>query len=169
MTKKPTEKARKAAARLRGPGLATFALIVLVGCGGDGGGTPVEPTPQYPQVAATYAGPVVITLLATGETIVGTGQAVVVQAGNQLTINSSMTIAGVEVALAAVTGTINETGFFTLTASGAVPGPPTTLGECGILTLTSASLTFAGRTLTYQESHNTTFCGSITLVATLTR
>ena len=71
--------------------------------------------------------------------------------------------------LPAVTGTINETGFFTLTASGAVPGPPVVLGNCGVLTLTSQSLTFAGRTLTFQEGHRTTFCGSLTLAATLTR
>ena len=71
--------------------------------------------------------------------------------------------------LPAVTGTINETGFFTLTASGAVPSPPTVTAECGVFTLTSQSLAFAGRTLTFQEGYQTTFCGSLTLVATLTR
>ena len=148
--------------------IATLAVI-LAGCGGDSGGSPVDPSPGYPQVAGTYAGPAIITLLATGSTLVGSGRATVVQAGNQLTINGSLTFEGVEVVLPAVTGTINETGFFTATASGAVPTPPTTLGECGLLTLSSQSLTFAGRTMTFQESHDTTFCGSITLVATLSR
>ena len=63
----------------------------------------------------------------------------------------------------------NETGFFTLTASGAVPGPPAVSDECGVLTITSQSLTFAGRTLTFQEGYQTTFCGSLTIAATLTR
>ena len=151
------------------PWLIATVVAVLAGCGGGDGGSPVEPSPRYPQVAGTYTGPAIITVVSTGTTLTGSGRAVVVQSGNQITINGSLTFEGVEVVLPAVTGTINETGFFTLTESGAVPGPPTTLGDCGLLTLTSQSLTFAGRTLTFQEGYGTTFCGSVTLVATITR
>ena len=112
--------------------------------------------------------PATITVPATGVTLTGSGRAVVVQSGNELTINGSLTFGGVESVLPAVTGTINETGFFTLTASGAVPGPPAVSDECGVLTITSQSLTFAGRTLTFQEGYQTTFCGSLTIAATLT-
>ena len=120
-------------------------------------------------MGGTYTGPATITVPAAGLTLTGSGRAVVVQSGNQLTINGSLTFGGVETVLPAVTGTINETGFFTLTASGAIPGPPTTLSDCGLLTLTSQSLTFAGRSLTFEEGYQTTFCGAITLAATLTR
>ena len=151
------------------PWLIATVVAVLAGCSGDDGGSPVEPSPRYPQVAGTYTGPATITVPATGVTLTGSGRAVVVQSGNELTINGSLTFGGVESVLPAVTGTINETGFFTLTASGAVPGPPAVSDECGVLTITSQSLTFAGRTLTFQEGYRTTFCGSLTIAATLTR
>ena len=151
------------------PWLIATVVAVLAGCSGDDGGSPVEPSPRYPELAGTYTGPATITVFRTGVTITGSGRAVVVQSRNELTINASLTFEGVESVLPAVTGTINETGFFTLTASGAVPGPPVVLGNCGVLTLTSQSLTFAGRTLTFQEGYRTTFCGSLTLAATLTR
>ena len=144
------------------PWLIATVVAVLAGCS-------AESSPRYPQLAGTYTGPATITVFATGVTITGSGQAVVVQSRNELTISASLTFEGVESVLPAVTGTINETGFFTLTASGAVPGPPVVLGNCGVLTLTSQSLTFAGRTLTFQESARTTFCGSLTLAATFTR
>ena len=140
-------------------------MAVLAGCGSDG---PVEPTSRYPQVAGTYTGPATITVHAIGQTVSGTGRAVVVQSGNQLTVTGSLTFAGVETVLPAATGTINETGFFTLTASGDVPSLPV-MTECGIFTLTSSSLTFAGRTLTFEESYQSTLCGAFSLAATLTR
>ena len=80
-------------------------------------------------MGGSYTGPATITVVATGVTLTGSGRATIVQSGNQLTINGSLTFEGVEVVLPAVTGTINETGFFTLTATGAVPGPPTTNGS----------------------------------------
>ena len=120
-------------------------------------------------MGGTYTGPATIAMPATGLILTGSGRAVVVQSGNQVTINGSLTFDGMEFVLPAVTGTINETGFFTLTASGAVPGPPTTLSDCGLLTLTSQSLTFAGRSLTFEEGYQTTFCGSTTVATTLTR
>ena len=149
--------------------LVATVAVILTGCGGDGGGSPVDPSPRYPQVGGTYIGPATITVPAAGLTLTGSGRAVVVQSGNQITINGSLTFGGVETVLPAVTGTINETGFFTVTASGAIPGPPTTLSDCGLLTLASQSLTFAGRSLTFEEGYQTTFCGPITLAATLTR
>ena len=150
------------------PWLVATVAVVLAGCGGDGG-SPVEPAPRYPQVAGTYTGPATITSHSTGLVVTGSGRAVVVQSGNQVTVNGSLTFDGVETVLPAVTGTINETGFFTLTATGAVPGPPTVTVECGVFTVTSQSLTFAGRSLTFEEGYQTTFCGALTIAATLTR
>ena len=165
---------REAGSRVQGmktsPWLIAAFAAVLAGCSGDNGGSPVGPSQRYPQVAGTYTGPATITVLATGVTIItGSGRAVVVQSGNELTINESLTFVGVTFVLPAVTGTISETGFFTITASGAVPSPPTVSVECGVFTLTSQSLTFAGRTLTFQEGYQTTFCGSLIIAAILDR
>ena len=149
------------------PWLIVTVAAVLAGCGDLG--SPVAPFPIYPQVAGIYTGPATITAHTTGLTLTGFGRAIVFQSRNEVTIHRSLTFGGVESVRPAATGTINETGFFTLIASGAVPGPPTVSGQCGILTLTSQSLHFAGHTLTFQEGHQTTFCGPVALVATLTR
>lgn len=145
--------------------LAVACVAVLAACGGD---NPTEPSSRYPQVAGTYTGPATITAHAVGETATGSGRAVVVQSGNQVTVTGWLTFDGEEFVLPAATGTINETGFFTLTASGDVPSLPVAT-ECGFFTLTSSSLTFAGRNLMFEESYQSTLCGAFSLAATLTR
>ena len=96
---------------------------------------------------------------------------VVVQAGSQLTISGSMTFDGVTMQLPKVTGTINETGFFTATAGtdGFSPGAAASDDTCGTITSTSSTLTFSGSTAQLHESATTDFCGTLTLDATLTR
>ena len=65
---------------------------------------------------------------------------VLVQAGAQLTITGSMMLLGETVELPPVTGTVNETGFFTATTGGF---SGTVSDEtCGTLTTTHATLTF---------------------------
>ena len=91
----------------------------------------------------------------------------VVQAGSQLTITASMTVAGQTVQVPALTGTINATGFFTYEAggfSGTLNDP-----ACGQITPTSTSLTFSGRTVRLAETSNSQRCGALQVSGTLTR
>ena len=92
----------------------------------------------------------------------------VVQAGSQLTISGSLTFPGMTVQLPAVTGMINETGFFTATSGGFSTGAASD-DICGTITPTSSTLTFSGSTAQLHESATTDFCGTLTLDATLTR
>ena len=92
----------------------------------------------------------------------------VVQSGSQIIVNASITLNGVEVALPATTGNINQTGYYTATASGGAAGS-TYDPNCGYLVLISQSLTFSGNTVTYVEVMNSDFCGQVRLNGTLTR
>ena len=140
--------------------------LLITGCGDDGG--PVAPSPpQFPQVAGTYNGTLTLTFSLVSDTLTGSMRMVVVQAGSQLTITGSMMFLGETVELPAVTGTVNETGFFTVTAGGF---SGTVSDEtCGTLTTTSATLTFSGSTARITETATTEFCGNIQLSGTLTR
>ena len=106
------------------PLLTILAAALLFGCGSDG---PVAPrSGGFLQVAGTYAGPATFTAFTLEpEPITGTARFVVVQSDAQVTISGSFNFAYWDAPLAcgAVTGTINETGFFTPTTSGRVPGP----------------------------------------------
>ena len=66
-----------------------------------------------------------------------------------------------------VTGTVNETGFFTTSAGGFTGAVSDE--TCGTLTTTSATLTFSGSTARISESATSEFCGSIQVSGTLTR
>ena len=93
--------------------------------------------------------------------------ATVVQSGNQVTINAS--IAGpINRTLPTLTGTINETGFFTATAGGG-SSEPFNDPDCGQIRPTSATLAFVGSTMTLVEDATSEFCGQISLEATLIR
>ena len=140
--------------------------LLIAGCGDDGGPTAPSP-PRFPQVAGTYNGTLTFTFSLVSDTLTGSMRMVVVQAGAQLTITGSMTLLGETVELPAVTGTVNETGFFTATAGGF---SGTVSDEtCGTLTTTSATLTFSGSTARITETATTEFCGNIQLSGTLTR
>ena len=91
----------------------------------------------------------------------------VVQSGSQLTITGSLTVFGQTVQLPAVTGTVNETGFFTATAGGFATSVDDT--TCGRIAVTSATLTFAGNTARYVENDKTDFCGNWLFSGTLTK
>ena len=140
--------------------------LVISACGGDGG--PTTPSgPQYPQVAGTYSGPLTVSSSIVSDTLTASMRMVVVQAGAQLTLTGSLMFLGETVDLPAVTGALNETGFFTATAGGF---SGTVSDEtCGTLTTTSATLTFSGSTARITESATTEFCGTIRLSGTLTR
>ena len=91
----------------------------------------------------------------------------VVQAGSQLTITGTITVDGTPSEIAAITGTVNATGFFTATGGGS------SLGEddstCGTLTPTAFTITFSGNTLRWVEQVGTSLCGNVELSGTLTR
>ena len=142
--------------------------LLITGCGDDGG--PVAPSPpQFPQVAGTYNGTLTLTFLLVSDTFTGSMRMVVVQAGAQLTITASMMLLGETVVLPAVTGTVNETGFFTATGGGFSTTVSDEDETCGTLTTTSSTLTFSGSTARIAETATTEFCGNVQLSGTLTR
>ena len=151
------------------PLLTILAAALLFGCGSDG---PVAPrSGGFLQVAGTYAGPATFTAFTLEpEPITGTARFVVVQSDAQVTISGSFNFAYWDAPLAcgAVTGTINETGFFTPTTSGRVPGPVED-DQCGRYTTTSQSLAFTGSEIQYEKSAETDSCGLFTILATLRR
>ena len=130
------------------------------------GESPTAPSSQIPNVAGTYTGSV--TLSVDGRRLgSGTARMTVVQAGSQLTITGSLTVSGTTVQITAVTGTINQTGFFTPSRrsfTNRVTDP-----TCGTITPVDASLTFAGTTARYVENATTTFCGTWQFSGTLRR
>ena len=123
--------------------------------------------PKYPDVSGTYTGPITVASTVLTGSLTGTMTISVVQADEQITFTGFVTFMGVTSQLAAHTGTINETGFFTTTAGGAAPSAPDP--QCGIMTTTSATLTFSGKTARYHQSVATTYCGALTFDGTLTR
>ena len=150
--------------------VAVVAVLAAAGC--DDASTPSSPSPtrpvqpQIPQVAGTYTGS--MTLTVAGNSLTGSGTMTVVQSGSQLTITGSATIAGETIQMPAVTGTINATGFFTLTGGGSLVSEwedPT----CGTMQIVSSTLTFSGRTLRYVESATTTLCGPLQISMSLSR
>ena len=147
------------------PTAVVVVCLALVACGEE---SPTAPsTPQIPQVAGTYTGSLTLTALATGQRIPGSARMVVRQAGSQLTISGSITMLGLTTQITAVTGTINATGYFSLT-SGGFTGT-VDAGECGRLRPLNASLTFAGSTAEYIENLSSTGCGNFQVTASLTR
>lgn len=121
--------------------------------------------PSVPDVGGTYTGS--LTLSGGGGSLDGSMRMDVAQAGAELTITGSITFLGETVQLPAVTGIINETGFFTATAGGF--SSTTSDPQCGTVTTTSATLTFSGDTARLQETASTSFCGNLSMFGTLTR
>ncbi len=139
------------------------AMLSLAACGGGGGGDVTSPSGagQVPSVAGTYSG--TIHWAANGVPLMDLpAQMTVVQAASQLTITGNL--AGEPIA--AVTGTLSSTGYFT-SASGGAAGTydPT----CGTIVGVDASLTFSGRNAEFVEHDNTAFCGTWSFTGTLTR
>ena len=147
--------------RLRQPLLLTALCAVTLACGDS------ATEPRYPDVAGSYSGPV--TFMIDGQLAdVGTMNLRVVQESDQITLTSwSITTLDGTFQLPAVTGTINETGFFTATAGG---GPSTVSDPaCGNITAISSTLTFSGNTARFHATLVTDYCGNWALDATLAR
>jgi len=156
------------------PQLKAFSLIVMfatitVACGGGSSGSPTSPSSQFPNVAGTYAGQ--LSLKIDGQVVENiTARLIAVQSGSEVTINSRITIDGVPIDLPAVTGNIDATGFFTVTASGA-SSAPTYDQTCGYITATATSLNFPYglSTVQYIEIATTDYCGTWNFSGILTR
>ena len=86
-----------------------LAALALTACDMTGG---------VPQVAGTYTGPVVLRFVSLGTELEGSAQLTAVQSGAEVTVHGSVTFLGVTAEVAAFTGTINSTGFFTTTENG---------------------------------------------------
>ena len=123
--------------------------------------------PSFPDVAGSYSGPLTVTSTLVAGSFTGNMTMSVVQADDQITVTGSMTFMGETSQLPAITGTINETGFFTATAGGAAPSASD--DECGIATTTASTLSFSGRTARFHQSISTTYCGGLSFDAELTR
>ena len=136
-----------------------LAALALTACDNMTGGVP--------QVAGTYTGPLVFLFPDLGIETESTARLTVVQAGAEVTVSGSLTIAGTTIGVTAFTGMINSTGFFTTTDDG-VSGT-TSDATCGTYRPVSSSLTFSGREARLVESASTDYCGNIHLSGTLTR
>ena len=137
-------------------------LAIVSACGGS----PSSPTSQIPDVAGTYTGS--LTWTADGAFVASIqARLTVVQAGAQLTVSGSLTLLGQTVQVAAVTGTVNATGFFTVSGGGFAGAVDD--ATCGTIRGTSASLTFSGNTARYVETDTTDFCGNWNFSGTLTK
>ena len=123
--------------------------------------------PKYPDVAGTFSGPLTVTSTIVPGSITGTMSLTVVQSDDQITVTGSVAFLGSTSQLAALTGTINETGFFTATAGGGAPSVSDP--DCGIMTTTSSTLTFSGQTARFHQAISTTYCGALTFDGLLTR
>ena len=117
--------------------------------------------PPPPQVAGVYSGDMIYRFSFPDETVTVTarGRFEVLQAGTTVTISGKLTLEGEIFDLAAITGEINATGFFTPTAGGAVGDYRDP--DCGQFTTTSASVVFSGGNLRLQETYVTDACGDI--------
>ena len=145
--------------------LCVAVCLAFAACGDDSPTAPSPPQPQIPQVAGTYAGSVRLT--ADGRFLgSGTAQMTVVQVGAQLTITGYMSVGGTTSQLSAITGTINATGFVTITSA---PPPSVRDPTCGTIAAAGSSLTFSGNTVRFVSNSTTTYCGNLQAAGTLTR
>ncbi len=87
----------------------------------------------------------------------------VAQSDDQLTITGSID----GDSFPAVTGKINETGFFTATAGGY--SDIDFDKDCGVIVTTSSTLAFSGSTANVVESATTEHCGSLKMSGTLNK
>ena len=89
----------------------------------------------------------------------------VIQSGNEVTITGSVTAQGQTTQLDAITGTVNSTGFLTVTGNGTYDGLE--IPGCGAVTPVSGSLVFSSGSVRVTESANVSNCGLLSFSATL--
>ncbi len=125
-----------------------------------------EDDPWYFSLAGRYTGE--LTVSAFGESVSGFIIVNVEQSGNQVTLSGTIQLLGSSEPFAAFTGTVNNTGFFTLTGGGysGTRNDP----DCGALTGFSESINFfENESLEFVENYNYQLCGAVSLKAVLHR
>lgn len=147
--------------------LLALVVVLLPACNDS---SPTAPS-QYPDVAGTYSGPLVLTAVVnpdSSESLNGTMRLVVTQSGSQVTLNGTITILGTTEEIPQTVGSINEDGEFTFPGDdfeGAMPDP-----ECGESRITSITLLFLpDGTAVFNQLFETAECGDFTVAATMTR
>ena len=136
--------------------IAVLILCALVSGACNSNDNPAAPSSGIPNVAGRYTGS--LRWDVDGQRVATfPARMVVQQSGSQLTVAGTLTIEGRPVELTAVTGVINETGFFTATSAavgGSVDDP-----TCGLITNINTTLNFSGNTARYVEQDTTQRCG----------
>ena len=120
------------------------------------GGSPNQPSDQYPNVAGTYRGTLQFSV--DGQLNENhDAELVVQQNGSEVTLSYSILAFG-STLRDGVTGTISRTGLFTASSS---DGGPTTVytNGCGYVASQSQTLTFTGNNATFSLYMRTDTCG----------
>ena len=142
---------------------ARIALFVVfaAACGDS----PTSPS-RYPQVAGSYIGEVAISARSLGViSISGIEQMEVTQSGSRVTVGGTSVAIGDGIEIPSITGTINQAGVFTPPTGAILENEP----PCGTWMLTSANISFSGRSMRIEETMETDHCGVIGLSGTLDR
>ncbi len=125
-----------------------------------------EDDPWYLSLAGRYTGE--LTVSSVGASLSGSMTVTVEQSGSQVTLSGTIQLLGQSQRLAAITGTVNNTGFFTPTGggySGSYDDP-----ECGAVTGFSESINFfENGTLEFVENYDYQQCDALSIRAELHR
>lgn len=147
------------------PSLAKYAglfllIMVLAACDST------EADPWYLSLEGRYTGE--LTVSSAAGSVSGSMTVNVEQSGEQVTLSGTVQLLGQSRAFAAITGTVNNTGFFTLTGggySGSLDDP-----NCGEVTGLSESINFIeNESLEIVENYTYQVCGMVSLKAVLHR
>ena len=142
--------------RVRGFWLLVACCSLLVSaCGGS----PNQPSDQYPNVSGTYRGTLAFSV--DGELVQNTNAELVVeQDGSEVTLSFTIWMSGAAF-LESATGTISRTGVFTAKSSkgGVASLPDASNNQCGSIRATTNTLSFSGDSATYALDLQTDRCG----------
>lgn len=142
------------------PGRRLLALLLLLpACDGNDN--------RLLDVGGTYSGPIhlqysIFDASQTGQMLVD-----VVQAGSQVTLSGTIVVDGFTMAVPALTGTMNATGYFEYSTFGVINSYYN--DECGVISGSSLTVTFSAEQMRYQETATSAHCGTFSATATLRR
>jgi len=145
--------------------MVAFILIFFASCDSISGDKDPEPT-----LEGIYAGPASYTIpvLDLDEPLTSTLRMEVIQVGTEMTLSGTEIFFGQQPrALAAITGTVSQTGFFT--ASGVARIASWDDPECGRISSANHTIAFANKNLRITENILTPKCGTILFSALLVR
>ena len=135
--------------------LVAYISLAVAACGGS----PNQPSDQYPNVAGTYRGTLQFSV--DGQLVQNTdAELVVEQNGSEVTLSFTIFMSGASF-LESATGTISRTGVFTAKSSvgGVASLPDASNDQCGSIRATTNTLSFSGDSATYSLHLQTDYCG----------